>query len=79
MSFAALSHGIMAPEEKRSCNLRLPLRNFYLQRVRDFGDLNTGTYVHFRPNIIVICTYTPKPQIKIEHYQIFFMVITVHQ
>jgi len=70
MSFAALSHGKMAPGEKRSCNLCLSVRNFYPQRLRDFGDWNTGTYVHFRPNTIIIRTYTPKLQIKIEHHQI---------
>ena len=70
MSFAALSHGNMAPGEKRSCNLSLSVRNFYPQRLRDFGDWNTGTYVHFRPNIIVIRICTPKPQIEIEHNQI---------
>jgi hypothetical protein len=70
MSFAALSHGIMMPGENRSCNLRLSVRNFYPQCLRDFGEWNTGTDVHFRPHITVIRTYTPQPQIKIEHYRI---------
>jgi hypothetical protein len=70
MSFAALSHDIMAPGKKRPCTYVCPPIIFHPQRVRDFGDWNTGTYVHFQPNIIVIRTYTPKPQIQIEHYQI---------
>jgi len=55
--------------EKEVMYLRLSARNFHHQHVRDFGDWNTGTYLHFQPNIIVIRTYTPKPQIQIEHYQ----------
>jgi hypothetical protein len=38
MCFAALSHGIMAPGGKRIYNLRLSIRNFYPQRLRDIGD-----------------------------------------
>jgi hypothetical protein len=68
----------MAPGEKRSCTLRLPLCNCYPQRVRDFGDWNTGTYIYFRPNII-ICTYSLKTQIKIEHYQISQKRLYVHK
>jgi hypothetical protein len=70
MSFAAPSHGIMAHGEKRPCNLGLSVRNLYPQCLTNFGEWNTGTYVHFRPHITVIRTYTPQPQIKIEHNQL---------
>lgn len=59
--------------------LRLSARNFHPQHVRDFGDWNTGTYLHFQPNIIVIRTYTPKPQIQIEHYQTSQKQLYVHK